>query len=145
MITEEETFRLKHKILEEIAVLFEHHLKAGLIKDETEANAIVKFVNEEIDTAIHANKFTRAVRNFCERFPAFAPIEKKLQNLRLELLHQIGQECLDNLMDQNPEQWSELSEALVEKTEENLGEWLAELPEPIYQNFVEKAYNPLPA
>ena len=145
MITEAETFKLKHKILAEIALLFEHLLKAGRIKDEAEATAIVEFVNEEIDTAIHAVKFTRSVRKFCERFPAFAPIEIKLQNLRLELLHQIGQECLDNLMEQNPERWSELSESLVEKTEENLGEWMAELPEPVYQNFVEKAYEPLPA
>lgn len=142
MITEAETFKLKSKILAEIATLFEHNLKAGKIADEAEANAIVAFVNDEIDKAFHAAKFTRAVRKFCEKFPAFAAIEHKLNAMRQELLQQIGQECISNLMEQDPERWETLSNELEQRDEDTLGPWMNSLPEANKAAFIEKAYNP---
>jgi|GEM_PF-4606867 len=142
MITEAETFKLKNKVLEEIAVLFEAKLRAGEIKDEDEANAIVDFVNEKIDTAIHPRKFTKAVEKFSKKFPIFAQIDKKLRLMRRELLQEIGQECIDNLMDQNPEQWESLSEDLEMRDENTLGEWMNKLPEENHQLFTEKVFNP---
>lgn len=142
MITEKETFKLKNKILEEIALTFEAHVKSGRITDEEEANSIVNFVNQEIDSAIHPRKFMLAVQRFCEKFPAFAKIEKKLQSMRLELIQQIGQECIENLMEEAPEQWEALSEELIEGTEDTLGSWLSKLPEANYTQFTVKVFHP---
>jgi len=142
MITEKETFKLKNKILAEIATMFEAHLKSGKIANPDDANEIVNFVNKEIDTAIHPRKFTRAVQRFCEKFPAFAMIEKKLQSMRLELIQQIGQECIENLMEDAPDQWEALSEELIQGTEDTLGSWLAKLPEANYTQFTVKVFHP---
>jgi hypothetical protein len=126
MITDQETLAMKRKILEEIASRYEDLIKAGQM-DEEEAKMILGFVEEEIQPTYREQEFSKAIFEFCDRFPEFAAIGARLKNLRSELLQKIAQECIENLMDQRTEEWSRLTEKIPDIQENTLETWVAQL------------------
>jgi len=137
MITDEETLKMKRKILTDIANLYEKLLKANKLTEQ-EADEILAYVKEKLAPLDKANRFSSAVFDFCKRFPAFKSIEKKVKFARTELLHKVGQECIENLMEDKVEDWEKLIEALQNVDENTLGRWTKELPPDCKIPFFEK-------
>lgn len=140
MITDLETLKMKKKILEEIANHYELLLKKGLLT-ESESKKIFETVRDEIVLAYEAQAFSEKVFAFCEAFPSFGFLKTKLQNLRQELFQKIGQECIENLLEQKPDEWRQLSSELEETQEEKVETWIAKLPTKNRTIFMEKFLN----
>lgn len=128
---------MKQKIIEDITKIYESLLAAEKI-DEARADQILKFVKDKIAPEYHAKEFSNAVFSFCKEFPEFAALEANLKNMRAEILEKIGQECLENLMNEETDTWVELSSALEKMNEQSLNAWFAKLPDQSKQLFLNK-------
>lgn len=137
MITDQETLAMKPKIIEDITKVYENLLTSQKI-DEARANQILKFVKEKIAPEYHAKEFSEAVFSFCKEFPEFGHIEQNLRNMRAEILERIGQECLENLMDEKTDTWAELTNTLEKMSEQSLNVWFSKLPQKSQQLFLNK-------
>ena len=140
MITDEETLKMKKVILEEIAKRFEHLLKNKEMNEE-DADFALKFVENKIVPAYDERTFSRTIRKFCKKYPQFSSIWTKVNNMRNELINNIGQECLENLIEDKVEEWSDLVEKLDNIDEDGLKDWVNELPSKNRAIFMDKYLN----
>lgn len=141
MITDQETLAMKRKILDEIATHYGKLVREKKFKSQEEADEVFAFLKAEIMPTYQAKEFSEKVFEFCEKFPAFAFLEAKLHNLRNEIFQKIGEECLENLMEQKADEWSELLNTLEKTNESTLEEWVAKLPPKNRALFMEKFLN----
>lgn len=141
MITDQETLAMKRKILDEIATHYGKLVREKKFANKEEADAVFNFVKEEIIPAYEAARFSEKVFEFSKKFPAFQFLEKKLHALRDEIFQKIGQECLENLMEEKAEQWSELLENLANVNEADMETWISKLPPKNRAVFMDKFLN----
>ena len=137
MITDQETLKMKQKIIEDITKIYESLLAGGKI-DEVKADQILKFVKDKIAPEYHEKEFSATVFAFCKEFPEFASIEQNLKNMRDEILEKVGRECLENLMDEETDTWVELTNALEKMNEQSFNAWFSKLPQKSQHLFLNK-------
>lgn len=127
MLTNQETFKQKKEILQEISKIYEGLIKTQKLNEE-DAKKILEAVKTKLAPESHAETFSINVLAFCKEFPAFQTVGEKVTNGRNELIEKLGQECLEKIMDEDTDTWSKLLATLENIREENLHDWFASLP-----------------
>ncbi len=141
MIVARQTLKHKGEILKMIGKKFRELIKNKQITED-QAEELQKDIDKNLVKAYSADRFFENLRKFFEKYEAFEKTQEKLHNINSEYFQKLGEECAEEIIDEDPEAWQEIIDDLPEVDETNFHAWMLKLPQKNRTNFLNKLICP---
>jgi hypothetical protein len=118
----------KAHILGKITQTLEQNLVKGNLSEQ-ETKEILNELKENLIGVSEPQAFTNNLYAFCEAYPLFQGILEKIKNSNTEWIQTIGNNAIESLIENDVDAWQAAMERIETLNEENLNEWLLNIPQ----------------
>lgn len=139
MFTAQERAEMQYMVMEEIRHVYMELVKKGQLY-ETMADQVLDHMELHLKDVREPELLLRKVSMFVQAYPAFQRVHTKLAAYQDEIVQRISEEALEEVMESDPDSWSELIEQVQELDAKSFKSWIATLPFSVFR-IMQKSLN----